>query len=279
MKWLIGLLGSLSIAAAAYRKTFLSFSGAWAAVVLGTLMFALGSLPWYGTLLAFFISSSLLTQWKRRQKQKLENVYEKGGTRDAMQVWANGGLGLALCAADAVWSEPVLWIAFVGVMSAVTADTWATEIGSLSSRHPVSILNGRTVEPGVSGGVTGLGLSAALFGGLFIGCMAWLFMGLGPLTGFGHGLAFESHVLNLLPVIGGVSGFAGAVVDSYLGAAVQLMHRCRICGKETEKNRHCSTDAERIRGLKHFNNDAVNALSSAAGGLLAVMLYRVIMSL
>ena len=48
---MIGLAGSIGIAGAAYAKRSLSGSGFLAAVVLGTLMYALGSAAWFGTLI------------------------------------------------------------------------------------------------------------------------------------------------------------------------------------------------------------------------------------
>jgi uncharacterized membrane protein len=65
------------------------------------------------------------------------------------------------------------------------------------------------------------------------------------------------------------AGIAGAFADSWLGATVQSMYRCRVCGSETERASHCGGAAQRIRGLAWMTNDAVNLASSAAAGLLA----------
>ncbi|MEC0249107.1 DUF92 domain-containing protein, partial [Paenibacillus chitinolyticus] len=165
----MGLLGSVLVAGAAYSKRSLTVSGAAAAVVLGTLMYSLGSAAWFGTLIAFFVASTLLSKYKHKRKAAIESGYAKSGNRDAGQVAANGGLGLLLCIGSAFAPHPAWWAAFVGVMAAVTADTWATEIGGLSRTAPRSILTGRKVAPGTSGGVTALGLLATCAGGLFIG--------------------------------------------------------------------------------------------------------------
>ena len=81
-----------------------------AAVLLGTSMFALGNIAWFGTLIAFFISSSLLSKLKHQRKSAAESGYAKGGRRDAGQVAANGGLGLLLCIGNAIWPDPVWWV-------------------------------------------------------------------------------------------------------------------------------------------------------------------------
>jgi uncharacterized membrane protein len=68
------------------------------------------------------------------------------------------------------------------------------------------------------------------------------------------------------------AGFAGALVDSLLGASVQRMFRCRVCGSEIERAAHCGRPAVLARGTRWLGNDAVNAVSSAAGGLIAALL-------
>ncbi|KEQ26215.1 DUF92 domain-containing protein [Paenibacillus tyrfis] len=270
--WIIGLAGSVLIAGAAYRKRSLSGSGFTAAVLLGTLMYAVGSLAWFGTLIAFFISSSLLSKWKSKKKAAAESSYAKSGRRDAGQVLANGGLGLALCLGAAFVPHPAWWAAYTGVMATVTADTWATEIGGLSRTAPRSIVSGRPVPPGTSGGVSSLGLAASAAGGLFIGAVAWALAALQPEQADASAWAVSVHSAAGLCVLGLVGGLAGSLADSWLGAVVQVMYRCRVCGKEIEKNRHCEAAAVPIRGLAFMTNDTVNALSSAFGGAVTLLL-------
>ncbi|REE82713.1 uncharacterized protein (TIGR00297 family) [Paenibacillus taihuensis] len=263
---LVGLIGSLIAAGCAYRLRSLSASGAWSAVVMGTCYVAFGGPFWFGTLIAFFISSSSLSKWKRRHKKKeqAEAKYAKSGRRDWLQVWANGGLGLLLCAGHALWPHSGWTFAFVGVMAAVNADTWATEIGALSAASPRSILTGRRVSAGTSGGVTPLGSGAALAGAAFIGAVATLLAGASPAP---EGAAAGGAVALLAAAA--VAGTAGAFADSLLGATVQAMYRCRVCGSETERAEHCGVAAERVRGFAGMTNDAVNLASSALAGLLA----------
>ncbi|WP_219836036.1 DUF92 domain-containing protein [Paenibacillus sp. R14(2021)] len=259
-----GLLGSGLIAGAAYRVRSLSRSGAWAAVIMGTGFVLLGGSFWFGSLLAFFISSSMWSKWKRRhaRKETAEANYAKSGRRDAVQVWANGGLGLLLCAGHALQPDSAAWAyAFIGVMASVNADTWATEIGALSRRLPRSLLTGRRVAAGTSGGITPLGSAAALAGAAFIGAAAALLLG-APLAPAGVSPG-------ALLAAAAIAGTAGAFADSLLGATVQAMYRCRSCGSETERAEHCGAAAERIRGFAVMTNDAVNFASSAIAGLLA----------
>ncbi|MCR8631072.1 DUF92 domain-containing protein [Paenibacillus radicis (ex Xue et al. 2023)] len=276
LDWCMGILFSLLIAGAAYGKKSLSGSGAVAAVVVGTVLFAWGGLPWYGTLLVFFLTSTFLTKWRHRQKAAVESGYAKSGRRDAGQVLANGGLGTLLCIGHSLWPHPLWWAAFIGVMATVTADTWATEIGGSSRQMPRSIINGRRVPAGTSGGITALGLGASLSGGLVIGIFGWLFIQWGTdaaAVGFN---TYASSGIGLLLLLGAVGGMVGSLADSWLGAVFQVMYRCAVCGKEVEKNRHCNVQSVQVRGAAFMTNDAVNLISSLLGGAVCVGLYSAI---
>ncbi|NHN31294.1 DUF92 domain-containing protein [Paenibacillus agricola] len=270
--WIIGLVCSAIIAAAAWRKRSLSNSGAIAAIIVGSVLYALGGLPWYGTLLLFFISSSLLTKWKHKRKADVESSYAKSGRRDAGQVAANGGIGVLLCIGNSLWPDPLWWVAYIGIMAAVNADTWATEIGGLSRAEPRSIVSGRRVPAGTSGGITRMGLTASLCGGMAIGGAGWLFTYWGAPEGGSVVYAGSVTVTAVMGfagmlLMGAFAGMAGSLSDSWLGAVWQVMYRCPVCGKEIEKNRHCQDQqAVRIRGASFMTNDAVNLLSSLVGG-------------
>src|SRR5690606_972928 len=113
---------------------------------------------------------------------------------------------------------------FVGIMATVTADTWATELGTLSKQPPRLITTGRMVGTGTSGGVSGLGTLVSLLGGLCIGLPAGL---------------LSPALTPLLGTIAGMSaGLAGSLFDSLLGATVQQIYYCDTCQKETESKIH-----------------------------------------
>lgn len=272
LDWFIGALGSLLIASLAYRRRSLSASGAIGAFAIGTVLYALGSLYWFGLMIAFFCSSTFLTKWKKTRKKEAEDLYQKTGTRDLGQVIANGGAGFLCCIGNEVYPHPAWSFAFAGVMAAVTADTWATEIGGLSSKPPRLILTGKTVRPGTSGGVTALGLGAAAAGGLFIGVAGLVFL---LITNYKTSIRIHSAVTAVYFVIGiTIGGILGAVLDSVIGAKWQQIYRCPECGKEVEASRHCGFITKPIRGISWMDNDAVNVICSLAGGLCAVLILN-----
>jgi Raf kinase inhibitor-like YbhB/YbcL family protein/uncharacterized protein (TIGR00297 family) len=263
---LAGILLAILIAGGAYYAGALSRSGMVAAVLLGAVVFGLGGLPWAVLLIAFFISSSLLSRLFTRSKAKMEEKFSKGHRRDAAQVLANGGIA-GLCVLlwqifpGALWP----WLAFAGALAAANADTWATELGVLSKMPPRSIRTGRVVEPGDSGGVSGMGLLAAAGGSLLIALLAAL-----PWPGIPADFGFATRGVIVLLIT--LAGLGGSLVDSLLGATVQVIHTCPACGKETERHplHRCGTKTVYKRGWGWMNNDAVNAFCTLSGVIIVL---------
>ncbi len=262
-----GLILSGLIAIANYRRGTLTFSGVIGAVVVGTLIVGFGGWTWGLLLVAFFVSSSLLSLYRWRDKLSVSDKFSKGHRRDLGQTLANGGLGALLAVAYSLSSRPILFVAFLGAMAAVNSDTWATEIGVLSRGNPRLVTTGQVVPPGTSGGITRDGSLAALAGGLFIGLCAALFSA-GERLATGQPISIE--LLALLVLIGGLSGLGGAFFDSLLGATVQRIYYCDVCEKETEQVIHrCGSQSRPLRGWGWLDNDMINFISSVVGALLA----------
>lgn len=263
---LIGFVCAALIALLAYRLGSLSRSGAWGALLTGTIIFGLGGWQWAVLLLAFFVSSSALTRLFGRRKADLEEKFEKGGRRDLSQTLANGGVaalfaGLHFFFPSSGWT----WMGFVASLAAVNADTWATELGVLNPSAPRLITSWKIVDKGTSGGISVYGTLAAALGALFIAL-------------FGAGLASSvhgqsSHFWTSLQVFT-VAGLVGALVDSFLGATLQAIYRCPKCDKETEKHplHSCGTRTLLVRGNKLVNNDMVNLACSTVGALIGLLL-------
>jgi uncharacterized protein (TIGR00297 family) len=253
MQFSLGFALSLLVGYAAYRLGALTLSGAAAAVLVGSLIFGFGGLPWAILLLLFFFSSSLLSRAFPTRKSFISEKYAKGSRRDHGQVLANGGLASVLVVI--YWLIPqneAIWIAFTGCMAAVNADTWATELGILSTDPPRLIINGRIVPKGTSGGVTLVGNLATLAGAGLIAFAASFYTV--PRTPF----------VILLVMVGGL---LGATADSLLGATLQGIYACPRCDKETESSpeHFCGTKTVHVRGWRWLNNDLVNLICSLIG--------------
>jgi len=270
-QFLLGFLAAVLIAVAAYRAHSLSKSGALGALLEGTIIFGLGGWQWAILLLAFFISSSVLTRLFSRKKAALNEKFDKGGVRDISQVLANGGIaslfaGLHFFLPTASWT----WMAFAASLAAVNADTWATELGVLNPTEPRLITRLREqVERGTSGGISIYGTLAAAAGAAFIALLTAL-LGKSVLPSN----SLPAPLLCFIFIT--LAGLLGALFDSLLGATVQAIYRCPACNKETEKHpvHTCGTRTVQIRGWKWLNNDLVNlacALVGALAGLILIM--------
>ena len=168
---LIGAVFAGAIALVAWRLRTLTRSGAIAAFVVGTLTYASGTVGFTLVLLAFFVPAVMLSRIGRARKRALVDI-GKAGARDAMQVVANGGVATACAVAFALTHDARWALAFAGAYAAATADTWATEIGTLAAQTPRSIVNFRPIATGLSGGVTLAGTAAEIAGAVWIGIAA-----------------------------------------------------------------------------------------------------------
>lgn len=243
------MLVAIVVAAAARSRRTLTEGGAITAVFVAAACSAAGWI-WPVLLFLFFISGTLLSQLEKDSKQeRTRAVIEKGGERDALQVVANGGV-FALFAVASVLVPSSVWLVLgTGAIAAATADTWATEIGSLSNRGPRSVITWNRVPVGTSGGVTVAGLLASLGGATMIALVTILTTG---------------------PACAAIAGgIGGSLLDSMLGATVQGRRWCEQCGAGTERQIHvCGTRTVPAGGIGWMNNDAVNALSSLGGAAI-----------
>jgi uncharacterized protein (TIGR00297 family) len=256
--WLVGLVIAGGIALVSFRARSLSASGALAAGALGTIAMGAGW-SWGVVLVAYFVSASSLSRFREAEKAaRTEGRVEKGGARDAVQVAANGGaFGIA---AVGFWitRDPVWHAIGAGAIAASAADTWATEIGTMSGAAPRSILDGRAVPVGASGGVTLQGWLAAIAGAGFIALLTW---------------ALQWPATAIVAAI--IGGFLGCALDSVVGAAFQARRRCASCDAITEQRVHrCGAPTALIGGASWLDNDGVNALSTAGGALVGAAIGR-----
>jgi uncharacterized protein (TIGR00297 family) len=266
LRWLLGAIAASLVAVGAWKARSLSTDGMIAAAMLGTVIVGAGGW-WAGLLLiAFFLSSSVLS---RTGRDRTEGSAAKGSQRDAMQVVANGGIAV-LCALLALAGSPSWWLlALAGSLAAANADTWSTEIGRRSVGMPRLITSGRRVPTGTSGAVSVLGTLGALGGGSLIGMLAAV------------GARLSWIAIDRTPVVTALAvalaGVAGSLVDSLIGATIQHQFWCQTCEKQTERSCHrCGTSTQHLRGWTWVTNDAVNIACVLSGALIAALLAFVL---
>jgi len=239
----------------AHRTRTLSTSGGLGAAIVGTISIAAGW-SWGLILLSFFVSASALSKVGETKKaERVGPIVERGDERDAGQVLANGGV-FAGAALGFILAPSSIWYALAaGALAACAADTWATEIGTLVGADAVSIVSGKRVPAGTSGGVTFVGSVAAIGGALFVSAAA----------------AFANWPVTFTAVT--LGGVAGAFTDSILGGTIQARRWCDVCAKGTERLVHdCGTTTRLAGGVAGLDNDSINTICSAVGALVALLL-------
>ena len=284
------LAGFAVMAFLAYRWNHLTANGVLGAFAVGVLCTWIFGVPGLVLPLLFFVSANVIGKIRTRiRKEDGGFIEKKNSRRDLTQVLANGLMAAlaavvfavadSLLKADAAGANglaaKVMFAAVVmfgAAMTEATSDTWAGELGRLSMRPPVSLKTGKPVPRGVSGGVTLLGCGGGLLGAAFIAlCWYLLFSGIsGPVSQF----------MNKLPLglaVAALSGFAGCVFDSFLGAFFQALYIDADSGKYTEKKKSVTgKDNALCSGLRWMDNDMVNLASNFLSAALAFILAMVI---
>ncbi len=239
-----------------YKGHSLTLSGAFATTIVGMailLAFGAQGLFLIGT---FFVTASYWSKFKADKKKSVEDKIKKSGARDAVQVFANGGVPALLSLLYLLFQENLLLYMFITSLATANSDTWASEIGSISKSKPIHVLSLSRVDAGTSGAISLLGTLSALCGAFLIGIISHF---LWNEVTFQLGLAI------------GIVGFLGNLLDTLLGATVQVTYTCSNCGLNTEKTNHCGQSTLYKSGLRFLNNDTVNFLSIALGSLLILL--------
>ncbi|MFW9831904.1 MAG: TIGR00297 family protein [Candidatus Thorarchaeota archaeon] len=300
----LAMLTVLSIIA--YKGKVVTKSGLFAAFALGLAIWLLASWAWFFIVLVFFVVTAQFTHYKYKIKREHGAAQEKGGARDWSHVLANGGLplaiiivgvltvmlfgqinafgrldvGLGFIVIPASLVIAVAFAAFLGALATATADTLATEIGLLNPFPPRLITNLRKVVlPGTSGGISVAGELATVLGTLLIGGIAAILSAPFWINLFGATLMPEliGFAPTTMIIVAMVGGIFGCTVDSLLGATIQGMWSCKLCGKQTEKKSHCGESAQYLRGNHHLDNHMVNLVSCLVGAFVAIGFYLLLL--
>lgn len=199
-----------------FLKKSIANSGIVFGNIVGTLVFLLGGLTGFLVLAVFFLTAEFSTIYSRK---KIGKKHEQRNTSNIV-----GNSGAAILAL--VFGQS---IGFFGAIAAALSDTVSSELGMLSKKKPKLITSFEEVPMGTDGGITPTGLLMGVFGSALIAGIYF----------------FINHSAALFAVIL-VSGFAGSLADSFLGAVFERKGR--------------------------LNNTQVNFLASLFGAATAIFL-------
>ncbi len=251
--FLSGFLLAFLIAVSSIFLGFLTFDGGMVTLVIGTLIFSIGGLKWALPIITFFLTSSVLTKLVKGR-----SVVKSGEARDSAQVIANGGLPAIFVVLDYIYPWRVWYILYIVALAVVNSDTWSTEIGALSKLMPRSIINFRKLPKGSSGAVSVCGSLGGVAGAFLIAFY----------------LLFYGYSLKVF-LIAGILGFVGNIIDSILGATLEVQYFCKKCGGIFDIEFHCGEKLEYLRGIKWFGNNMVNFTASLLGSLIAGLIFLI----
>lgn len=262
--WALALI-MLVVSVASYKSKQLTLGGSFAAFLVGlipTYVLGFGALA---TLLLFFIAAGVLGKIaKKICTVDVMKIHKKGGTRDAMQVYANGFMALLAGLLYALNPTMSFLVMFGSAVGEAASDTFASEVGILSKTKPVSIITGKPMTPGLSGAVSPLGLASGLLGAVLIGLCFWgCFLPLAPKSA-----AYASVVA--------LSSFFGCLIDSVLGATVQAHYYDEVNDRITERSEVDGRTLVLERGVRWIDNDMVNFMSNVIAALFGMSMSLLI---
>ena len=238
-----------------YYLKSVSRSGFYGGLIMGILITMYGGWVYVFPLGLFFILSSILG--KIVKEISFQKVYRE--KRDIIQVYANGGICLLLCIISFFLDSHVLILPmFLASVASATADTWGTEFGKISKKLPISIITFKTVEHGMSGGITTIGTIGSFIGATIISLASWLLLQ----------ISIKISIAIML------IGFVSAILDSILGAIAQAKFETQN-GDIIENQ---INGANLISGYKWIDNNMVNLLNTLIAPII-MFLYLKIFSL
>ncbi len=230
------LVISIFIAPFSFKIAKMKPSGAFAAFLIGLVVYISLGLSGFLILLSLHVIGALVTGYGYKEKAGNGVAQKKRGFDNVI---ANGFFpGLAALLSGFLNTNAALYyVAYVSTVAAATADTVSSEIGELSKKRPRLITTFEEVDTGTDGGVSLLGTASAVAAASVIAVLA-AFLNVRDISG------------NYLMAIVVVSGLFGTTVDSVLGAIFER------------------------RGL--IGNNSVNFLSVGAGFLFSLLFYSIL---
>jgi uncharacterized protein (TIGR00297 family) len=226
-----------------FKLNILTRSGSLSAYLLAVYFMGVTDFIWVIPVLFFFISSVLFTKLNASLSKEAGSSYR----RNAWQVLANIIWALLCSVLFLITHDEIFIFFFIALIAAVTADTWASELGPLINRKSFSVADFKMHPAGFTGGISPGGTMAAMVASVCVSVISYyLFFG-------------ELHAITIAML--SVSGFLACFADTLLGAFAE---------KAFMKWRFLSQDGE---GLSP--NDLVNIAGSATGPLFFVILSAI----
>jgi len=143
-----------------FKFNILTRRGSFVAFLLGFYLAGIGGWPWLMPVLLFFLSSAAFT----KLHHAIKSIGNKSTARNAWQVIANIVWAVTSFALFLFTRNEIFTLFFIAFVAAVTADTWASEIGPLLNKRCFSLAKRTMAQAGTNGGISFFGSLAAFVG-------------------------------------------------------------------------------------------------------------------
>lgn len=243
----------------AYKKKALTKAALLLSGICCLIICYIGGFPLFLMLALTFILSEIANHYHKKLKIK-NDINEKIGKRDIVQIIANVLPCTIMIILFYITKKDYFIILYSISIAEALSDTLGSDVGIFSNQEPINILTLKKSPKGLSGNVTLLGLICEFLGPVLIGMIYYM--------------TINNNLKILLLII--ISGFLGAIIDSILGAGLQVKYQCKECKLITEKKLHCNKKTKYIKGIKWFNNDLVNLISNIASIIIGTILLLII---
>ena len=183
-----------------FKWKMLTRYGSLIAWLLGVYFFVLAGWNWILPVFLFFFSSLGFTKINQANSRK---KVQSGG-RNAWQVLANVLWALISSVLYLITKNELFIYFFIAFVAAVTADTWASEIGPVFNKMSFSAADWKMHKSGITGGISFSGTLAALAGSFIISALSYL-------------LFFENWNWAIIGILS-ISAFLACFADTFIGA-------------------------------------------------------------
>ena len=250
-----------------------AYSRSGAVTVLGICLIGFGAGGWiWGSLLVItFVAMALWSRYGAERKESILDRLNGNARRDWRQLVGGVGWAAILALLNLITpGSPVVFVAYVGALTALNADVWGTEVGVLSRAKPRLLTTGQQVAAGTPGAVSGLGIVAAIGGAWLIGFAALLTVRIAS------SITKQpwNHDYISLPVLATLGGIVATLVDSLLGSTAQALYYCERDERYTQDPVHvCGAPTRQVRGWPWLNDEGVDLVASLVGAAVVTVLF------
>lgn len=201
------LLIVIVVASIATRK--LTISGALTGTAIAVLVFLGFGYTGVSMLAAFFILGTAATIWKKKEKVSVKLQHDQSTSRDAGQVFANGGVAALMGVMSYFFPgrSYLFNLMMAAALSSAMADTLSSELGMIYGRRFYNIISWKREAKGLDGVISLEGTSIGVIGSMTIASIYTIVLG--------WDRGFSIIVL---------AGTIGNLSDSVLGALLERKH-------------------------------------------------------